>query len=118
MLGMTTMTNSRFLAAVFSTSLLCACTPDESTPPTGDGDTGNATETTDNATDDGTDDATDDGTDDGTDECIGPDGCFACEPTDSAELTNACTDASCDPFPNTVERLPLLEPDGGLPPLP
>ena len=39
-------------------------------------------------------------------------------PTKPAELLNACTDATCAPFPNTVERLPLIGPDGKLPPLP
>lgn len=29
-----------------------------------------------------------------------------------------CTDATCEPFPNTPERLPLLEADGALPPIP
>ncbi len=54
----------------------------------------------------------------GGDECVGPEGCFACPPTKPAELLNACTDATCAPFPNTVERLPLIGPDGKLPPLP
>lgn len=50
--------------------------------------------------------------------CEGPNGCFDCVPSKSVELLNACGDASCEPFANTVERLPLLEPDGTLPPLP
>lgn len=51
-------------------------------------------------------------------DCEGPEGCFDCVPTKSVELLNACGDASCEPFPNTVERLPLLKQDGTLPPLP
>lgn len=54
----------------------------------------------------------------GDDECVGDQGCFSCEPATSVELLNACTDAGCQPFQNTPERLPLLEPDGSLPPLP
>jgi hypothetical protein len=88
------------------TVLLFACAGDEATPPTdddvGDGDGDDATETGDETGD----------------ECQGPDGCFACEPTNATELSNACTDASCEPFANTPERLPLLERDGSLPPLP
>lgn len=50
-------------------------------------------------------------------ECEG-DGCFACKPSKHVELLNACTDATCEPFNNTQERLPLLGDDGTLPPLP
>ena len=50
--------------------------------------------------------------------CEGPNGCFDCVPTKSVELLNACGDASCEPFANTVDRLPLLKPDGTLPALP
>ncbi len=89
--------------------MVFACTGEEATPPTdddvGDGD-GDTTE------------GTDDATETGDDECLGADGCFACEPTNSIELSNACTDATCEPFANTTERLPLLERDGSLPPLP
>ena len=52
------------------------------------------------------------------DECAGAEGCFDCPPTEPAHLLNACTDATCAPFLNTAERLPLLKADGGLPPLP
>jgi hypothetical protein len=51
-------------------------------------------------------------------ECEGPDGCYDCPPTQHVHVINACTDASCEPFPNTKERLPLLNDDGSLPPLP
>jgi len=40
------------------------------------------------------------------------------DPKEPVELLNACSDASCEPFANTPERLPLLEADGSLPPLP
>ena len=107
------------LAAVLP--LLFACAGNEATPPNDD-DVGDNTGTDATGTDSGTSDATDDtstetATDTGED-CVGPDGCFACEPSSSIELTNACTDATCEPFANTPERLPLLERDGGLPPLP
>lgn len=85
--------------------LLLACAGEEAKPPdddVGDGDI---------------DDDTDTGTDTGG-ECLGADGCFDCEPTNAIELSNACTDATCEPFANTSERLPLLEGDGSLPPLP
>jgi hypothetical protein len=96
----------RIRLALTTCSLLLACVGAEATPPIGD-DVG------DGDTDDATDDASDTG-----DACQGPDGCFDCEPTDSIELTNACTDATCEPFANTPERLPLLQRDGELPPLP
>jgi hypothetical protein len=48
----------------------------------------------------------------------GPDGCYGCAPTTPTQVLNACTDATCEPFPNTRERLPLLEADGALPPIP
>lgn len=67
-------------------------------------------------TDDPTTDATT--TDTGGEACIGPDGCFDCAPQKPLEFLNACTDAACSPFANTQERLPLLEGDGTLPPLP
>jgi hypothetical protein len=50
--------------------------------------------------------------------CMGPDGCYDCEPTQSEQLLNHCTDASCEPFPNTPERLPLIGRDGSLPAIP
>ena len=51
-------------------------------------------------------------------ECETPDGCWSCTPTTHKQHLNACTDAVCEPFPNTKDRLPLLEADGTLPPLP
>ena len=50
--------------------------------------------------------------------CDGPNGCYNCKPTTPVQVLNACTDASCEPFANTKERLPLLNEDGTLPPLP
>lgn len=103
--------------------LLAACPASEATPPTDD-DVGDDTTDADATSDTGeTGDTTDTGTDTGEtgetgDECVGPDGCFACEPVQPTEFLNACSDATCEAFPNTSERLPLLERDGTLPPLP
>jgi hypothetical protein len=44
-------------------------------------------------------------------------GCWACEPTTTEQLLNACTDSSCAAFPITRARLPRLNEDGTLPPL-
>jgi hypothetical protein len=102
-----------------------ACAGEEAIPPTGDEDTGDGdTGDGDGDPGDGDGDTGDgdgdpgDGDGDTGDECIGPDGCFACEPTNSIQITNACTDATCEAFENTQARLPLLERDGSLPPLP
>lgn len=54
----------------------------------------------------------------GGDACVGPNGCYDCEPTQSEQLLNRCTESECEPFPITTERLPLLEADGSLPPIP
>lgn len=43
-------------------------------------------------------------------------GCYSCEPTDIVTLENACSDATCIQFDNSV-RLPLA-PEGKLPALP
>ncbi len=73
--------------------------------------------------DDDDDDATadDDDDDDVTPvaQCDGPDGCFDCPEgkTELYLLVNACTDSSCSPF-NNKTRLPKLNNDGSLPPLP
>lgn len=50
--------------------------------------------------------------------CVSDPDCWSCPPTTSEHLLNACTDATCEPFPVTQERLPLLRSDGTLPPLP
>jgi hypothetical protein len=49
--------------------------------------------------------------------CTGAGGCWSCAPTTRVEFLNACTSAGCSPFDNRA-RLPLLNPDGTLPPLP
>lgn len=49
--------------------------------------------------------------------CVGPDGCFSCEPEQPVEFLNACTEAECVPYDNAqIEHL-LLE-DGSVPPVP
>ena len=48
--------------------------------------------------------------------CVGPEGCFSCEPEQTEEFLNACTDGSCFGFDN-VARLPRYN-NGNLPPLP
>ena len=54
----------------------------------------------------------------GGEECEGPEGCWSCAPTTPVQVLNVCTDATCEVFPITVDRLPLLERDGSLPPIP
>jgi hypothetical protein len=49
--------------------------------------------------------------------CLGPMGCYACTPTTNDEFLNACNGMTCQAF-DDQGRLPLLQPDGGLPPLP
>jgi len=49
--------------------------------------------------------------------CLGTGGCWSCAPTTQVQFLNACTGAGCSPFDNRA-RLPLLNPDGTLPPLP
>lgn len=51
-------------------------------------------------------------------DCLGADGCWNCDPETNEQILNHCTASECEPFPNTQERLPLLEPDGSLPPIP
>jgi len=41
--------------------------------------------------------------------------CFSGTPVTQADFLNACTKADCVPF---TTKLPLLKPDGSLPPLP
>jgi hypothetical protein len=50
--------------------------------------------------------------------CDDPSGCWACEATNDDQFLNHCTDATCEPFVNDTTRLPLLNTDGTLPPLP
>jgi hypothetical protein len=49
--------------------------------------------------------------------CVGPDGCFKCEPTKHVEVLNACTGGQCTPFDNAA-RLPLFKAGQPLPPVP
>ncbi|MBC8072165.1 MAG: hypothetical protein IAG13_27845 [Deltaproteobacteria bacterium] len=110
--------------------MLLGCPRDQDTPPQIDTSNGDADATnTDPSTLD-TMDPTSDGSgdldttaassDSGTtgNECLGADGCYACNPEDSVQLLNHCTDADCEPFANTQKRLPRLEADGSLPPIP
>lgn len=98
------MTILRTITAALALTL-AACTPPQAEPPTTADSTGEAQTGT----------ATDDPTGG---ECAGPNGCFKCPPTNSEQLLNACSDATCEPFANTKERLPLLNDDGSLPSLP
>lgn len=49
--------------------------------------------------------------------CVGPDDCFACEPTKTEEFLNACTDVACVPYDNS-QLDGLLQEDGSVPPVP
>lgn len=49
--------------------------------------------------------------------CYTDDGCYDCIPIDEITYLNACSDSACTPFDNRT-RLPLLNGDGTLPPLP
>lgn len=89
-------TTHKFLTLVLS--LLAACGGQAEPPADDDGSTSDSEET--GVTDDGTGEP-----------CVE-------DPQEPVELLNACSDASCEPFANTPERLPLLEADGSLPPLP
>lgn len=44
-------------------------------------------------------------------------GCWSCPREQPEHFLNACTNAACEPFDNAA-RLPLLNDDGTLPPLP
>jgi hypothetical protein len=83
-------------------------------------DAGPDTATLDTGTDGGLEDAgeTDTSGFDGGTDCEDPSGCWACAPTEPEHFLDGCTDATCEPFAVTTARLPLLNPDGSLPPLP
>lgn len=49
--------------------------------------------------------------------CDGSGGCYACPPTTTLQFLNQCNTLSSAPFDNKA-RLPLLNADGSLPPLP
>lgn len=50
----------------------------------------------------------------------GADGSASCvaQPVTNQDFLNSCTNGTCFPFPNTKTRLPLLNADGTLPPVP
>ncbi len=103
----------RVLFFIVSTALLSAgCDRTTEEPP----DTGGRRDV---GTDAGTDASTDDVTalDAGL-ECRGTGGCWSCAPTEPEHFLDGCTDSTCEPFDVTRARLPLLRPDGTLPPLP
>ena len=102
------MTTRHTIAILLATLLGCA--REQDAPP--EDDSGGDASATDTASGSGSD-----GSDSGG-ECVGPGGCYACEPSENQQLLNHCTQAACEPFQNTPERLPLLLPDGSLPPLP
>jgi hypothetical protein len=98
--------------------LATGCPGNEEQPPVADGegsDTGPGENTGTTGTDTEPGDETAEST--GTDTDTGEEQCVE-EPTDPVELLNGCTDATCEPFANTPDRLPRLNTDGSLPPLP
>lgn len=122
--------------ALVASFLLFACTTPQDEPPA-DPDTGtDAGDDDDDGNPSSADDDDDDGsgTDDDTtgdtnstvdttagdtgEECLGENDCWNCTPRTSEQLLNHCTDATCEPFEDSAKRLPLLERDGSLPPLP
>lgn len=119
-------------AFVLCVGLVGGCAPPQVEPPTSATDSGDSSTSAGNSTGaptsggqatEATTDATDSASGDpgGTTDsaaCEGPNGCFDCPPSKPLEVLNACTDATCEPFPNTKKRLPLLKDDGTLPPLP
>ena len=123
---------NRAIIFLASLAIAAACSRDQDEPPEqGTDDTGNADDTgPSEGTDTGDDttpgtsgiDSSGDGSDDNGSEsgtnCEGPDDCYACTPSEPTQFLNACTDAECEPFPNTQERLPLIGADGTLPPIP
>jgi hypothetical protein len=43
--------------------------------------------------------------------------CYSCTPTTNTELLNACNGQVCVPYDNSINNLPMLTADGGLPPI-
>lgn len=89
--------------AVLAALLLLGCPREQDAP---------AVTTTSADTSAGTDESSTGG------ECLGPGGCYDCAPGNGEQVLNRCTDATCEPFANTVDRLPLIGADGTLPPIP
>lgn len=123
--------NARNLGLASMLVLALACGRDEDTPPSNDTgtttddptdptdpttsgpDTMTSTSTTADTSGTGDESSTGD-----IEECLGPDGCWSCDPQTPEQVLNHCTASECEPFPNTQERLPLLGDDGALPPIP
>lgn len=119
---------------LFAALALAGCPRDQDTPPENDTSTsgndtsgpGTATLTTTTSptsTTQGTDDTTPADTtasesSTGEVDCLGPMDCWNCDPVEPEQILNRCSSADCEPFENTPERLPLLERDGSLPPIP
>lgn len=105
-------TSSLLLSALV---VVPGCPGGEEQPPVADGDEADTEPGSDTGVDtgsgSGSGDDTETGPDTGGEQCVE-------EPTDAVGLLNGCTDATCEPFANTPERLPRLEADGSLPPLP
>lgn len=119
-------------AMVFAVFAIAACPRDQDTPPENDTGTSNASnDTSGTATLTTTTSPTTQGTEEsgpvdtsggesttGEVVCLGPMDCWNCDAVAPEQLLNHCTNADCEPFENTPERLPLLERDGSLPPIP
>ena len=96
---------------LFALVVVTGCPGGEEQPPVADGDDTDTEPSSDTSSGGGSADDTETGPDTGGEQCVE-------EPTDPVGLLNGCTDATCEPFANTPERLPRLEADGTLPPLP
>jgi hypothetical protein len=99
------LTLGSLLAATLA--FISACPGNEAQPPVAD--TGNETDPGDGSSSGAS--ADESGTESGGEACVE-------EPADPVGILNQCTDATCEPFANTPERLPRLQADGSLPPLP
>ena len=98
-------------------ALATGCPGNEAQPPVADGEDIGETDPPGDGTDTGSDTGPGEETVDGTGTDTGEAQCVE-EPIEPVELLNGCTDATCEPFANTPERLPRLNADGSLPPLP
>ncbi|MFO0684762.1 MAG: hypothetical protein U0234_22080 [Sandaracinus sp.] len=65
-------------------------------------------------------DAGDSGTPPDAFDCVAPSGCYQCPPSTQEQFLDHCTapGVTCQAFPVTTTRLPHLNADGSLPPLP
>lgn len=119
-------------AVIFAVLAIGGCPRDQDTPPEHDTSTSNAsndtsgtatlttspTSTTQGTEESGPVDTSGSESTTGEVDCLGPMDCWNCDPVEPEQLLNHCTNADCEPFENTPERLPLLERDGSLPPIP